>query len=394
VSNIVVVPKKEGKIRVCVDFRDLNRASPKDNFPLPHIDMLVDNAAHNSTYFFMDGFSGYNQIKMAQKDKEKTTFLTPWGTFCYKVMPFGLKNAGATYQRAMVTLFHDMMHKEIEVYVDDMIAKSGEGENHVQILKKLFERLRKYKLRLNPAKCSFGVKSGKLLGFVVSDKGIEVDIDKVKTIQSMPPPKTEKDVRGFLERLNYITRFISQLTTTCDPIFRLLRKKKPGIWNEECEEAFEKIKQYLLNPPRLVPLVPERPLILYLTVTETAMGCVLGQHDETGRKERAIYYLSKKFTECESRYTVIEKLCCVLIWATKRLLDPLRYIYEKPYLSSRITRWQVLLAEYDIVYMTRKAVKGSVIADHLADHAMEDYKSLNFDFPDEDVLAIEEEKSD
>src|SRR4030042_883537 len=100
-------------------------------------------------------------------------------------MPFGLKNAGATYQRAMVTLFHDMMHKEIEVYVDDMIAKSREGENHVQILKKLFERLRKYKLRLNPAKCSFGVKSGKLLGFVESDKGIEVDPEKEKAIQEM-----------------------------------------------------------------------------------------------------------------------------------------------------------------------------------------------------------------
>jgi RNase adaptor protein for sRNA GlmZ degradation len=124
-----------------------------------------------------------------------------------------------------------MMHKEIEVYVDDMIAKSRDGENHVQILKKLFERLRKYRLRLNPAKCSFGVKSRKLLGFMVSDKGIEMDPDKVRAIRSMPAPKTEKDVRGFLGRLNYINRFISQLTTTCDPIFCLLRKKNPGIWN-------------------------------------------------------------------------------------------------------------------------------------------------------------------
>jgi hypothetical protein len=308
---------------------------------------------------------------MAQEDKEKTIFVTPWGTFCYKVMPFGLKNVGATYQRAMLTLFHDMMHKEIEVYVDDMIAKSKEGENHVQILKKLFERLRKYKLRLNPAKCSFGVKSGKLLGFMVSDKGIEMDPDKVKAIQSMPAPMNKKDVKGFLERLNYIARFISQLTTTYDPIFCLLRKKNPGNWNEECEEAFKKIKQYLLNPPLLVPTVPERVLILYLTVTETTMGCVLRQHDETRRKERAIYYLSMKFMEYESRYTLIEKLCCVLACAAKRLrqymlyyttwfiskLDPLRYICEKPYLSSRIARWQVLLAEYDIVYMTRKAVK-------------------------------------
>jgi len=185
--------------------------------------------------------------------------------------------------------------------IDDMIAKSKKGEDHVKVLRKLFERLRKYELKLNPAKCSFGVKSGKLLGFVVSDKGIEVDPNKVKAIQSMPSPKTEKEVRGFLGRLNYIARFIAQLTTTCEPVFRLLRKKNPGIWNEECEEAFNKIKQYLQSPPLLVPPISGRPLILYLTVTETAMGCVLGQHDETGRKERAIYYLSKKFTECESR---------------------------------------------------------------------------------------------
>nr|XP_034920866.1 uncharacterized protein LOC118053664 [Populus alba] len=107
---------------------------------------------------------------MAIEDKAKTTFVTPWGTYCYKVMPFGLKNAGATYQRAMMTLFHDMIHKEIEVYVDDMIAKSNKGEDHVKVLRKLFERLRKYKLKLNPTKCLFGVKSGKLLGFVVSNK--------------------------------------------------------------------------------------------------------------------------------------------------------------------------------------------------------------------------------
>ena len=109
---------------MCVNYRDLNRASLKDNFPLPHIDTLVDNIAKHSVFSFMDEFSGYNQIRMAPEDMEKTTFLTMWRTFCYKVMPFGLKNVGATYQRAMVTLFHDMMHKEIEVYVDDMIAKS------------------------------------------------------------------------------------------------------------------------------------------------------------------------------------------------------------------------------------------------------------------------------
>ena len=215
IANIVPVPKKDGKVRMCVDYRDLNRSSPKDDFPLPHIDVLVDNTAHAKVFSFMDGFSGYNQIKMAPEDMEKTAFITPWGTFCYKVMPFGLKNAGATYQRAMVTLFHDMIHKEIEVYVDDMIAKSQTEEEHLVNLQKLFERLRKFQLRLNPNKCTFGVQSGKLLGFIVSHHGIEVDPVKVKAIQDMPVPETEKQVRGFLGRLNYIARFISHLTSTC-----------------------------------------------------------------------------------------------------------------------------------------------------------------------------------
>jgi len=181
-------------VRMCVDYQDLNRAIPKDNFPLPHIDILVDNTANFALFSFMDGFSGYNQIQMALEDMEKTTFVTLWGTFFYKVMSVGLKNARATYQRAMVTLFHDMMHREIEVYVDDIIAKSKTEEEHLVNLRKLFKRLRKYQLRLNPAKCTFGVKLGKLLGFIVSQKGIEVDPEKVKAILEMSEPCTERQV--------------------------------------------------------------------------------------------------------------------------------------------------------------------------------------------------------
>ncbi|KAK8695024.1 hypothetical protein V6N13_072566 [Hibiscus sabdariffa] len=366
VTNIVPVPKKDGKVRMCVDCRDLNKASPKDNFPLPHIDTLVDNTAGHSWFSFMDGFSGYNQIKMHPEDMEKTTFVTLWGTFCYKVMPFGLKNAGETYQRAMVTLFHDVMHKEIEVYVDDMIAKSQMEEEHLQNLRKLFLRLRKYRLRLNPAKCTFAVTSGKLLGFIVSKKGIEVDPDKVKAIQDLSPPQTQK------------------------------------------ESAFEKVKKYLTKPPVLVAPTPGRPLILYLTVYEESMGCVLGQHDESGRKERAIYYLSKKFSSCEAKYPPIQKLCCALVWATKRLrqymlyhttwliskLDPLKFLMEAPALTGRTTRWQMLLSEFDIVYVSQKAVKGSAIADFLASRTSVGYEPLNFDFPDEDLMCIMEGKEE
>ncbi|GAU40633.1 hypothetical protein TSUD_190100 [Trifolium subterraneum] len=316
-ANIVPVPKKDGKVRMCVDYRDLNRASPKDDFPLPHID-----------------------IKMAVEDREKTAFITPWGTLCYKVMPFGLTNAGATYQRGMTTLFHDMMHKEIEVYVDDMIVKSGTEEEHVEYLLKMFQRLRKYQLRLNPNKCTFGVRSGKLLGFIVSQKGIEVDPDKVRAIREMSAPQTEKQVRGFLGRLNYISRFISHMTATCGPIFKLLSKNQGIDWTEDCQKAFDSIKEYLMEPPILIPPVEGRPLII------------------------------KKFTDCESRYSMLEKTCCALAWAAKRLrhylinhttwliskMDPIKYIFEKAALTGRI--------------------------------ALEDYQPIKFDFPDEEIMYL------
>ncbi|KAA3473760.1 RNA-directed DNA polymerase (Reverse transcriptase), Ribonuclease H-like protein [Gossypium australe] len=398
VANIVPVPKKDGKVRMCVDYRDLNKVSPKDNFPLPHINTLVDNTMGYSLFSFMDGFFGYNQIKMHPEDMEKTTFITLWGTFCYKVMPFGLKNAGATYQRAMVTLFHDMMHKEIEVYVDDMIAKSLTEKEHIEILKKLFLRLRKFQMKLNPAKCTFGARSGKLLGFVVSERGIEVDSSKVKAIQELPLPRTQKEVRGFLERLNYIARFISQLTEKCDPIFRLLKKHNQSVWDDECQKAFDKVKQYLSNAPVLSPPNPDRPLILYLSLFDNSTGCMLGQHDESGRKAKAIYYLSKKFTECEMRYSLIEKLCCVLVWTTRRLrqymlyhttrliskLDQLKYMMESTALNGRMAGWQILLSEFDIVY----AIKGSAIAEFLASRALEDYEPLSFDFPNEELMYV------
>ena len=141
-ANVVPVPKKDDKVRVCVNFRDLNKASPKDDFPFPHIDMLVDSTAGHSMLSFMDGFSGYNQILMALKDMEKISFITEWGTYCYWVIPFELKNARATYQRVATTLFHDMMHRDVEVYVDDMIVKSRDKADYLAALQRFFERVR------------------------------------------------------------------------------------------------------------------------------------------------------------------------------------------------------------------------------------------------------------
>ena len=208
-----------------MDFRNLNKASPKDDFPIPHINMLVNSTAGHAMLSFMDGFSGYNQIMMAPEDKEKTSFITEWGTYCYKVMPFWMKNAGATYQRVATTLFHDMMHRDVEVYVDYMIVKSRDRADHWAALERFFQRIRCFRLRLNPKKCTFGVTSGKLLGYMIIERGMEADLDKIGVILDISPPHTKTEIWGFLRRLQYISRFIVRLTDTCEPIFRLLRKK-------------------------------------------------------------------------------------------------------------------------------------------------------------------------
>ena len=203
-ANVVHVPKKDGNVIFCVDFRDLNKASPKDDFPLPHINMLVDSTTSHLVLSFMDRFSGYNQILMALENMEKTSFITEWGTYCYRVIPFGLKNTGATYHKAATTLFHDMMHRDVEVYVDDMIMKSRGRSNHLAALERFFERIRQFRLRLNPKKCTFRVTSGKLLGYMVNERGIKANPNKIRAILDMPAPRTEREVRGFLGRLQYI----------------------------------------------------------------------------------------------------------------------------------------------------------------------------------------------
>ncbi|KAM1024146.1 hypothetical protein ACFX2C_037459 [Malus domestica] len=175
ISNIVIVLKKSGQIRVCVDFWDLNDACPNDDFPLPIIEIMVDATTGHEALSFMDGSSGYNQICMALEDEELTAFRTPKGIYCYKVMPFGLKNAGVTYQRAMQKIFNDMLHKNVECYVDDVVVKTKKRSDHLKDLRVVFERLRKYNLKMNPLKCAFDVTSGKFLGFIVKHRGIEVD---------------------------------------------------------------------------------------------------------------------------------------------------------------------------------------------------------------------------
>ena len=177
-----MVQKSNGKWRMCVDFIDLNKACLKDSFLLPRINQLVDSIAGHKLLSFMDTFFGYNQILMDEEDQEKTSFVTSQRLHCYKVMPFGLKNAGVTYQRLVNHVFSHQFGRNVEVYVDNMLVKSKDEANHLDYLKETFSTLHKYNMKLNPAKCVFAITSGKFLGFMVSQRGIEVNPDKVKAI--------------------------------------------------------------------------------------------------------------------------------------------------------------------------------------------------------------------
>ena len=198
---------------------------------------------------FLDAFQGYHQISLAAEDQEKTAFVTPVGNYHYKVMPFGLKNAGSTYQRMMTRMFEQQMGKSIEVYIDDMVVKRKLVADHIRDLGDVFQILRKYKLRLNASKCSFRVGSGKFLGYMVTHRGIEVNPDQIRAIHSLQPPRNPKEVQKFTGMIAALNRFISRSVDRCRPFFLLLHKWKGFEWTEECALAFQQLKEYLARAP-------------------------------------------------------------------------------------------------------------------------------------------------
>ncbi|XP_057432163.1 uncharacterized protein LOC130724914 [Lotus japonicus] len=194
-ANVVMVKKANGKWRMCTDYTSLNKVCPKDSYPLPNVDKLVDGASGNELLSLMDAYSGYNQIMMHPSDEESTAFMTNQANYCYKTMPFGLKNAGATYQRLMDKIFSKQVGRNMEVYVDDMIVKSARASDHGGDLKEAFDQLRTYQMKLNPEKCSFGIQGGKFLGFMLTSRGIEVNPDKGRAILEMKSPTSVKEVQ-------------------------------------------------------------------------------------------------------------------------------------------------------------------------------------------------------
>ncbi|XP_052113192.1 uncharacterized protein LOC127744804 [Arachis duranensis] len=275
-SNVVLVKKHNGKWRMCVDYSDLNKACPKDCFPLPNIDALVDAAACYRYLSFMDAYSGYNQIPMHRPDEDKTAFIMPGGTLCYKVMSFGLKNAGATYQRLMSKIFHDLIGKTVEVYVDDILAKTKQPDDLITDLGKVFASLRQHGMRLNPLKCAFAMEAGKFLGFMITQRGVEANPEKCQTILQMKSPGCIKDVQRLAGRLTSLSRFLGASATKALPFFNLMKKGMAFEWTPACEEAFRHFKKILAAPPVLGKPKDGELLYLYLAITGEVLAAVLG----------------------------------------------------------------------------------------------------------------------
>ncbi|KAM2225165.1 hypothetical protein ACFX1X_019424 [Malus domestica] len=350
-ANIVPVLKKNGALRICIDFRNLNLATLKDEYTMSISDLLIDAATNHAILSFMDGHAGYNQIFIAEADVHKTAFRCPGalGTYEWVVMPFGLKNAGATYQRAMNTIFHDLIGTIVEVYIDDVVIKSKQQRTHLDDLRQAFLRMRQHSLKMNPAKCAFGVSVGNFLSFLVHHRGIEVDENKAHAIISAPPPTTKKQLQSLLGKINFLCRFIANSAGKMKAFSTLLKLKDSDKfeWTEEHQAAFTQIKVSLTTPPVLVPPRRGKPLKLYISAAEASIGCLLAQDNDAGR-EQAIFYLSRNLNQPEINYSAVEKLCLAVFFAASKL---------RHYMLPSVTQ---VMAQTDVIrYMlTRPIVKG------------------------------------
>jgi hypothetical protein len=244
-ANVVMVQKKNDKWQMCIDFTSLNKACPKDNFPLPRIDKIVDSVAGCEVMSLLDCFSGYHQIYMKEEDKANTSFITPFGTYCFIRMPEGLKNAGSTFSHLTRTVLESQVGRNIFTYVDDIVVASKSKEDHLADLTETFANMRDARLRLNPEKCVFGVRQGKILGYLVSHRGIEANPTKIQVIINMTPPQSARDVQRLTDRLAALNRFISKSTERSLPFLKTLRGAKDFAWGPEQAAAFASLKQHL-----------------------------------------------------------------------------------------------------------------------------------------------------
>src|ERR1700733_7398721 len=371
VSNMVPVRKENRDIRICIDFRNLNKACQKDNFPLPPMEQILQAVEGSELMSFLDGFSRYNQVLVNPDDGLKTTFRTKWGTYAYEKMPFGLINAGATFQREMDIAFKGLINKTVVVYLDDIIVFSKNRSNHLHDLNQNFECRRRYGISLNPKKSFFALNQGKLLGFIVSKDGIYIDPGRIKEISEIPFPHNKKSMQSFLGQINFVKRFVPDFSHIISPLQSMIKKNAVFKWGLIEKEAFNQIKQSIVNAPSLITPNFSNPFTLYTIASNTSYAAVLTQLNDHNL-EAPISFFSSNLQGAELNYSDVEKQAFAVFKAVKhyrpfllkthtKVIVPfpaVRKLLIQKELGEKRENWVIALQEYDLEIKPAKIVRG------------------------------------
>ena len=362
-APILFVGKKDGTLRMCVDYRALNKLTVKNRYPLPRVDDLLESLAGAKYFSSLDLQSGYHQIRIKAGDEQKTAFRTPFGHFQWNVLPFGLCNAPATFQHAMNNLFGDLIGKFVLVYLDDILIFSKTREEHLQHLDQILSLLEDNHYYIKLKKCSFMQPEVRFLGHVISQDGIKVDPDKIKVVKEWTRPKDKTEIRSLLGFGNYFRKFIYKYSEMVLPLTNLTHKKTPTTWDDNCEQAFLNLKNAIINAPVLKHPDINEPFHLICDASNFASGAILVQNDHP------IAFASKKFLKAERNYTTEERELLAVIQGLKLFRcflegthftictdhNPLKYFDTKQDLSPRQARWAQYLSRFDYEW---KWIKG------------------------------------
>ena len=388
-APVLFVQKKDGSFRLCIDYRALNKVTKKNRYPLPHIEELFNNTQGAKYFSKIDLRSGYHQIRIAEKDTEKTAFRTRYGHYEWLVVPFGLTNAPATFMHLMQSVLNPVLDKFAVAFLDDILIYSKTKEEHIEHVKQVLNILRENKLFAKLSKCEFMKTEISFLGHTLSAKGKGMEDDKVKAVMDWPLPKNADDIRSFLGLAGYYQSFVKNFSEIVTPLSDLLHGSNSFNWQKEQQDAFDKIKIAMTNAPVLALPNPDLPYTIMTDASGIAIGASLNQ--DNGNGLQPIAYLSKKLLPAETRYPVHEQEQLAILVALKKwrhyvhgtkikiLMDhkSLVYLGTQPQLSNRQVRWNEFMSQFDLDIVYLKG-KDNVVADALSrrsDHQMTDVKT-------------------